>query len=151
MKRTFFAAGLFAVIASTSFGQTLAAQIPFDFQLGKTSMPAGKYFVSKSGLVTTVRSETGKVAAMTMTTPASRYSESTEPSLEFQRYGNEYFLTKIWTGDSQNGRALPKGQREKELARNLTSSKTEQVALGTNGKNTAGTLQTKNVPPKDVR
>jgi hypothetical protein len=150
MKRTFFAAGLFAVLASTSFGQQLVARVPFSFQLGKTSMPAGKYLISESGSVTKVQSASGKPTVMTLTRPASRHSESTTPSLEFQRYGHEYFLTNIWTGDSQTGHALPKGEREKELARNLTSAKTEEVALGNTNK-PEGTLQAKNALRKELR
>ena len=133
MKRLFSAAGLFTVLASTtySYGQTSVAQadIPFPFQAGETTMPAGKYIVRESGDLLTVRSETGKSAIMILTLPAEHRSKASHPSLEFQRYGRDYFLTKIWHGGAQDGRALPVSNRQRELARRATFERTEQVAL----------------------
>jgi hypothetical protein len=145
MKRTLFATGLFAVIASLSYGQKMVAEIPFNFELGKTSMPAGTYTVEQSGLLTTVRCQAEKISVMTLTEPTERHRVSAQPSLEFQRYGNEYFLSKIWTGDAQEGHALPKSAKERKLARNADVPKLEEVAL------TTDTLQTKNIAPKADR
>ena len=135
MKRLFSAAGLFTVLASTtySYGQTSVAQadIPFPFQAGETTMPAGKYIVRESGDLLTVRSETGKSGIMILTLPAEHRSKASHPSLEFQRYGRDYFLTKIWHGGAQDGRALPVSNRQRELARRATFERTEQVALQT--------------------
>ena len=39
-----------------------------------------------------------------------------ESKLIFNRYGNKYFLSQIWTAGSKSGRELPKSQRETELA-----------------------------------
>jgi len=132
MNRLFYAAGLFTVIASTySFGQTVVAQadIPFNFQMGQTSMPAGTYFVSEAGSLLTIRNAAGKPAAMVLTRPAEHRGKSAKPSLEFDRYGNDYFLANIWTAGSYEGRALPKSKREQELARRVNSGQTEDVAL----------------------
>ena len=151
MKRTFLAASLLAVIASTSYGQSMVAKIPFDFQFGKTFMPAGRYEVNLAGSLTTLRSENGKVSATALSLPDERHSASTQPSLEFQRYGNDYFLSKIWTGNQQKDRALYKSQREKELARNARSSKQEEVALEAASKNSSNALQTKNLASQGSR
>jgi hypothetical protein len=140
MKRLFFAAGLFTAVASTySYGQTPAysqkavAQIPFDFQTGDVFMPAGKYIVSQKGHLLTVQGEAGKPSAMLFTSPAPAERQTTGPaSLTFTRYENDYFLTKIWSADSREGRAVPKSKREKELARRLTFTKSDEVALQTN-------------------
>jgi hypothetical protein len=47
-------------------------------------------------------------------------------SLEFRRYGNEYFLTKAFWKDNTYGRQLPKSKMEVELARN-NSPRTVQI------------------------
>jgi hypothetical protein len=140
MKRLFFAAGLFAAFASTySYGQTPAytqkavAQIPFDFQTGDVFMPAGKYIISQVGDLLTVRGEAGKPSAMLLTavTPTRRPAAG-PASLTFTRYDNDYFLARIWSADSREGRAVPKSKREKELARRMTFAKSDDVAVQTN-------------------
>jgi len=132
MKRLFYAAGLFTVLASTyAYGQTVTAQVPFDFQTGDTYMPAGKYLISESGNVLTVRAASGKHAAMMLTSPASRPNKASTSSLEFKRYRNDYFLSKIWSADSQEGRAVPRSKRQKELDRSLMFQKAGDIALQT--------------------
>jgi hypothetical protein len=37
--------------------------------------------------------------------------------LEFNRYGNAYFLAAVWNSITQDGRELPQTAREKELAK----------------------------------
>jgi hypothetical protein len=137
MNRLFSAAGLFTVLAATTFsyGQssTVKADVPFAFQMGETTMPAGTYFIRESGFLLTVQGEAGHPSAMILANPESRRDKASHGSLEFTRYGGDYFLTKVWDGDSEgHGRALPKGKREKELARRATFGQTEQVALQTN-------------------
>ena len=55
-------------------------------------------------------------AATTFSVAGNR---TVEPArLVFHRYGEEYFLAEIWTGDGPNGRAVTRSPREKELAQN---------------------------------
>jgi hypothetical protein len=141
MKRLFYATGLFTVLASTyAYGQTVTAQVPFDFQTGDTYMPAGKYVISESGSVLTIKGTSGIPAAMMLTLPASRPHKAPTSSLEFKRYRNDYFLSTIWSADSQEGRAVPKCKRQKALDRSLTFQKTDDIALRTN-----------NLPAHDAR
>ncbi len=58
-----------------------------------------------------------------------RNSRPGEPRLEFTRYGNTYFLSKIW--NVYGGYSVPKSSREKELARGRIPSKTEDITLAT--------------------
>jgi hypothetical protein len=138
MKHLFYAAGLFAIVASSysygqsaSYSQKVTAQIPFDFQTGDVFMPAGKYIISKTGDLLTVRGESGKPSAMLLTAPAPSPRKIATSCLTFNRYNDDYFLTKIWNEDSREGRVVPKGKREKELARRLTFAKSDNVAQQT--------------------
>jgi hypothetical protein len=54
-----------------------------------------------------------------------------ESKLVFNRYGNRYFLSQVWTAGSIRGRQLPISPREKEmpqLARNETKAEVTLVA-----------------------
>jgi hypothetical protein len=68
---------------------------------------------------------------LTSAAPTKRPSAGAA-SLTFTRYDNDYFLARIWSADSREGRAVPKSKREKELARRVTFAKSDDVALQTN-------------------
>ena len=146
MKRKFFAAGLFTVLASTySYGQNVPqpiaqATVPFRFQMGWASMPAGTYVISsESGGLVLFRGLAGKPAAAILTLPASRHGKSLNSSLQFTRYGDDYFLAKIRTEDLPDGLAFPKSKREKELARSAAFSHTDEIALQTHNRSVRDT------------
>jgi hypothetical protein len=120
MKRFIYEAVLGTVLAcSYGHAQTheASANIPFEFRMGESVMPAGKYLIHEGGGVLTLREERGKSAASRLTLPVSRAKINENPSLEFTRYGNEYYLTKLWSANSQEGRAVMQSKREKELAK----------------------------------
>jgi hypothetical protein len=99
------------------------ATIPFDFIVGKTTLPAGQYTVSEfgeRGLI--VRSEDAKAAVMVLTMGVRAKSAKNQPRLEFNRYGNTYFLSKVWSGYDNEGRAVHKSNQEREIALNQNSS-----------------------------
>jgi hypothetical protein len=58
---------------------------------------------------------------MAPTIPVDAERGKSEPVLVFHKYGNNYFLSEIWAGDSR-GRQLFKSAREKELASEVTGS-----------------------------
>ena len=119
MKRLFFAAGLFTAIASTHcFGQSLRMQanIPFNFQIGAVSMPAGEYVLNQSGSMLTVRSKSGKQTVFSLTGPGRDRDRASTSTLAFRQYGDKHFLAAIWNQDLSHAYALPKGKRERELS-----------------------------------
>jgi hypothetical protein len=109
--------------------EKLSANIPFDFEMGKTLMPAGKYDFYQSRGVLTIRSVAGGHTAMILTQPAWRRAATTEGKVQFQRYGETYFLSGLWTPYSQDGITVPKSGKEKELARRLLAPQDTAVAL----------------------
>ena len=134
MKRLIFLAGLLTAIASPSlFAQSahdLRADIPFSFQMGKAVLPAGTYFVheTNTGLIT-LRESTGKGGAARLTIPTSRSKMSDNGILQFTRYGDSYFLAKVWDASSHEGRALVPSKQEKELEANSRTFETASVIL----------------------
>ena len=71
MKRLHFAVGLLAALACSGLeAQTrLEANIPFEFHLGKTTLPAGDYLFDYSSRLLVVHQEDGQRSAVMATTP----------------------------------------------------------------------------------
>src|SRR6185503_5234129 len=72
----------------------LKADIPFKFTVGDTQLPSGEYFVKKlhSGVIQVQ----GKSSAFVMTTGGDGGNTSGGSKLVFNRYGDQYFLSRIW-------------------------------------------------------
>ena len=136
MKRLILAAGLFAATLTASLhAQTMdmKANIPFDFRIGNAAFPSGEYSVRNSGGVLSVAQTTGDhKSGMFLTVGTDRPEASTGMgTLEFHRYGDSYYLSKVWTPESSVARVLPRTPREKELASHIGMPGTASVALRT--------------------
>ncbi len=103
------------------FAINLAAQnskvkvtVPFDFSVDSNSFPAGDYtvsFLSDHLILIGGAGQTSKFALATSVSSASREGRA---SLVFHRYGSEYYLWRVWTGNII-GRELPVSKSESEL------------------------------------
>ena len=134
MKQLAMAAVVIAALLSTllpaqSFD--LRANIPFAFRVGQTQLPAGEYSIVHRGDGPTILQEAnGHHAAMiAFGVGQERSSRRTTGALEFNRYGENYFLAEVWPPYSQRGVTLPKSRKETELARRFTPSQTVGIAL----------------------
>jgi hypothetical protein len=58
-----------------------------------------------------------------LTLPSQANELQTETRLIFHRYGNQYFLSQIWTSGQKLGRELLVGRAEQEVARQNGSEK----------------------------
>lgn len=131
----FVAAAFFlSIVAGAQCGAqsvgVIEVNIPFSFQAGSRTMPAGEYrierFSAEAEGIQMIRQRDGKNSTLVNTLPAEQEDQTASARLIFYRYGNEYFLSEIWTG-SRNGRHLYKSAREKELASTL--GRTEVAVL----------------------
>jgi hypothetical protein len=132
MKRLHFALGLLAAMAGSGLEAQvlLEAKVPFEFRMGQVNFPAGDYQFKHSGHVLVVHQEQGdRSTAMTLTLPIARTKAPETGVLEFKRYGDTYFLAKIWSPNSPDGAALPKTPLEKELARTTPPVRTEAILI----------------------
>jgi hypothetical protein len=122
MKRFYFAAGLFAAACLSLQAQTidLRANIPFSFQVASVGMPAGEYTFHHSGDSLIVREEGGShTAVLSLTNAKSRPKGAATGELQFNRYGEAYFLKELWMPYSLEGRVVFPSSRERELARRI--------------------------------
>ena len=136
MRRLILAAGLFAATLTASLhAQTMnmQASIPFDFQIGSTVLPSGEYSIRHSAGVLYVKQTNGaQKGGMFLTVGEDRPAGAkAAPTLLFNRYGDTYFLSKVWSAESTEAQATPKTPREKELARYIGQPGTTTVALQT--------------------
>jgi len=116
------AALLFSMVgAGISHAQQypLSVTIPFDFQAGNRTMPAGEYRVesayTSTRTIQRLRQVNGDAVVVFATTPVESRSGRVEPELVFNCYGQTKFLAQIWAGDSV-GRQLFKSNLEKQAA-----------------------------------
>ena len=80
--------------AQTSSVQKVIASIPFEFSVGKTTLPAGRYAITvlnpaSDRKILQVRSMNGRASAIVLTTGITG-NVSDDAKLVFERYGDRY-------------------------------------------------------------
>ena len=99
----------------------LAADIPFDFVVGDKQLHSGEYHVKQMHPgVTLIQSKDARSSAIVFTTTKQAGKISEVGTLVFNRYGDQYFLSKIWAASSDTGREVPKSRLEREVAQRLS-------------------------------
>jgi hypothetical protein len=119
MKRIALAGLLAASFGLGLHGQTmnLRASIPFDFQVGNSTLPAGEYLIQNQDGVLIVKGMGSRpVSVISHSHATTRPNAPGQGEVVFNRYGDTYFLTRVWTPESNDGREVVKSPREKELA-----------------------------------
>jgi hypothetical protein len=124
-----------ALTVGVSFAQAQSrvnADVPFAFTLQDKAMPAGNYqIIARSGQVLEVRSLDSQHGQLLIKQLSLQSSKDQSPKLVFHKYGDQYFLTQIWYGDSRNGVGFAESKREKEIsmASNDAASAPETVIV----------------------
>ncbi len=118
---------------------SIAVNIPFDFAVDETKLPPGSYQLQRIALTSSydrlvIKSADGRGDSHTVMTMPNRTSEVQKQSrLVFNRYGDQYFLSRVWLAGSDTGRDLFQSRNERSLAKEskLAKSKSEhqKVAL----------------------
>ena len=116
---------LAAVVVSAN-GQSasilVTADIPFDFVVGDKTLPSGEYTVrsaASNGLK--ISSRDGESSVMRLSNLAVETSKKRNARMVFHRYGQQYFLAEVWTGDHY-GRELLQSKKERYLRHELASN-----------------------------
>src|SRR5437868_12442133 len=125
MKQKFFGfamlSGLFltllAISALARTPEEITVNIPFDFTVGQTTLPAGTYTIDRTSANTTevfsICDADGQVKAVFNTHTVEAEALSAMTRLEFRQYGDRYFLGQIWSSRN-NGHELPQSGLERE-------------------------------------
>jgi hypothetical protein len=112
--------------------QVTQAKVPFAFQVGDTTMPAGEYQIQRalpsSKQVQQIHRADSAVSAFVLTIPTESTNKDAGPRLIFRCYSKECFLSEIWTGHG-DGRKLMVSRREKEVSRASAENELAVVSL----------------------
>src|SRR5207253_9830883 len=118
-----------------SNNRQLIANIPFDFEVGKTTLPAGEYTVnqvnpSSDRPMLRLSSKDGRAVAVVHTIPVIRKAED-GARLIFHCYGSQYFFADAWTGSESTGLQALKSRAERATQRELAGlqPRIREVAL----------------------
>lgn len=136
--RIFLMFGLLSLLAMASaHAQTNTEQrahISFSFTVGNRTFPAGDYRVLRLNPVSdqaalAIKSMDGRWSVITLTRPIEAARPQEKAKLIFSRYGDQYFLSQVWTPAESRGLELPPARAEKALARNALKREPEQVMV----------------------
>ena len=118
---------LLAASVASAQDRPILVQIPFDFVAMHKLFPAGEYTVRSnlSDSTVLIKSADQKQALFVLTygVQASRIQEV--PKLVFNRYGERYFLSEVWSDGTSLGRALPKPPAERSMAKRAAVNRVE--------------------------
>jgi hypothetical protein len=132
---------LFLVTAWPALAQsvtTLAkADIPFDFVVGQKTMPAGEYAIGPGNNtnkdILWIKKADSRATANVVTFGQNIKRQQAGSFLVFNRYGDKYFLSQLWTESNHVGRQAVKSAQEKELIQaagpKMDSARQEMVLL----------------------
>jgi hypothetical protein len=100
---------------------TMEADIPFQFHAGNTKLPAGKYLIrmlddSNLTLIELSKPD-GSVAVLLQVRDAEANSTPRKSELVFNRYGDHYFLEKLFDEGQSSGSQVLESSYEKRLGR----------------------------------
>ena len=119
--------------AQTSSVQKVIATIPFAFNVGETSLPAGKYTITVANptsdrKILQVRNADGRSSAMIVTTSVvGNVAENTK--LVFQRYGDRYFFAQAQMAGDPTSLAAVKSKAERAEKQTLAKSVKKSVVV----------------------
>ena len=109
----------------------LSANIPFEFNVGYKTMPAGEYTVQtvvSAGDALLIKSTDANTSALRLSEATSRTKDKRHARLVFNRYGDRYFLAEVWNGVDDIGRQLLKSEEERAVEREFSIASAEREA-----------------------
>jgi len=116
-----FALTIFAGKASAQIDGDLDADIPFQFHVGTRELPAGKYRVhvlDEANLrVMQITSADGSTSALFQVEDSDAKSAPAQSELIFNKYGDNYFLSKLYDEGNPSGSQVIESRYEKQLSK----------------------------------
>jgi hypothetical protein len=112
--------------AQASSSQKINAHIPFAFNVGRTSLPAGEYTITvlnpnSDRKVLQIRSADGKSSALIQTNELNANAPE-QTKLVFNRYGNRYFFAQARMAGESTTFAAVKSSAERNEEHAVASS-----------------------------
>ena len=119
---------LTAISVNAQSERTKVTNIPFNFNVGNQTLPAGDYVVKParrgSDGAWLVQSTDGKESVLVNTRSVQAGKTQKNTKLVFNKYGDRYFLSQIWTDGNDSGRELVMRRQERQLERTIIAERT---------------------------
>lgn len=118
-------ASIFAAGSALAQNLPVRANVPFSFNVGNKVLPAGNYTITPiMGSVIAIKNWDAKASVLSATSQDGTESQD-GPVLIFEKYGDQYFLTKIVASPGFTSAALPvsKAERKARTQETLASNK----------------------------
>src|ERR1700722_3212334 len=111
--------------------------IPFAFQMGTQTLPAGKYRVERESPNLILLQGSGKASGFIVMNATSRSKAPDHGMLSFDRTGDKYYLRQIWTAGDSTGLECLKSPAEKAalVATNKEAVTSVELAFNSEPKN----------------
>lgn len=117
MKRALTLLSLVLALAALpvlASAQEISANIPFAFTVRGKQFDAGRYDLSRlSAIGAWTLRDSNRNYQLIFQTVMEDYPRDAQPKLMFHRYGEEYFLTQIWT--QSLGVSVPESRQEAQV------------------------------------
>jgi len=127
MKRNFalFVTAVALLVTAAASAETikLRANVPFNFIVNGATLPAGEYSIStmdEQGFVLSIRDLNSTAKSLIVVHGCQSPTIMQQTKLIFHRYGNRYFLRKVWVEGNSIGHELPPSPRETEVAKDFS-------------------------------
>ncbi len=124
---------LLAILPGTGYAQSsrMSVQIPFEFRAGNKVLPAGEYRVAVDPAFNRMelRLEDGSAGLYLSAHPTQVRTPVDRGILVFNKYGDSYFLKKVFNRGRSLGYQLPPSKAEREMARIAASAEVASIEL----------------------
>jgi hypothetical protein len=104
----------------------LEVNVPFQFYAGNAKLPAGKYILhmlDNSDLeFMEISTANGSTSALFQVEDAEANSAPSKSELIFDKYGDRYFLARVFDEGNPDGSKVPESQYEKRVSRAATEA-----------------------------
>ncbi len=113
---------VWAGLVSASPVVTVRVDVPFAFSVNNQVLPAGSYEIVQNDNTSmlTIRNQSDRKSTIFSVSTTEERRVPAEAKLVFKRYGDQYFLSQVWTLDS--GRDVRKSRSEREAARQASKN-----------------------------
>lgn len=120
----------------SAYGQSarlILADIPFNFVVKDRAFPAGKYTLEAIQVGATqslkIQSADGSITAMFPTRLAAATARQAEPTVVFNRFGDQYFLSRVLGLEENEACTLTTFRAEEALAKRTNTNERNVVAI----------------------
>jgi len=118
--------------AQAQSDRLIAANVPFNFVIKDRALPAGEYLFALVQIggsdAVKIQSADGHITAFVPTRSAREKVSRTEPTLVFNRYADQYFLSQVYGLEESTTLHLAKPRAEEQLAKRATERSNVSIA-----------------------